>query len=274
MVEKGLVIEFDPRNYGALSEQVQEMLQDVVHPKAVEDDDRLGYSMTLDQNILNSAVHELIKTKREVSLRKLMAMVDKNAKTISHLTTKLLSLNMPSLAGEYGSNSQVDLITTIDTEKFMEANKGDHHVFTIDQHGNVRGNLNIVTYMKVAPPDLVAHVATHDESKGSGKAFDKKGVDLLIDSEDWPIARTIYASFTVKGRVTINNVAEGVSRLSLGIDSFLISKLDFFRGLVDQEGNKEEEDDDDFEDEDEVKSSAGKTMEGMLIMALVNMQLG
>ena len=98
-------MEFDPRNYGALSEQVQEMLQDVAHPKAVEDDDKVGYSMTLDQNILNSAVHELMKTKREVSLRKLAHLLDKDAKLISHLTTKLLALNMPSLSSEYGSNS-------------------------------------------------------------------------------------------------------------------------------------------------------------------------
>ena len=132
MHEKSLVIEFDPRNYGALSAQVQEMLQDVAHPKFAEDDDRLGYSMTLDQNILNSGVHELIKTKREFSLRRLMHLVDKNAKMMSHATTKLLSLNMPSLGSEYGSNSQIDLVTTIDTEKFMKANKGDHHVFTID----------------------------------------------------------------------------------------------------------------------------------------------
>jgi len=47
------------------------------------------------------------------------------------------------------------LITTIDTEKFMQANKGDHHVFTIDKHGNIKGSLNLVAYMKVASEDLV-----------------------------------------------------------------------------------------------------------------------
>jgi hypothetical protein len=95
------------------------MLQDVVHPQDSQSSDKAGYSMTLDQNILNSAVHELIKTKKEASLRKLMHVFDKQAKMMSHLTTKLLSLNMPSLGAEYGRDSQVDLITTIDTEKFM-----------------------------------------------------------------------------------------------------------------------------------------------------------
>lgn len=102
MGDTTLSIEFDPRNYGALSEQVQEMLQDVVHPKEAASSEKAGYSMTLDQNILNAAVHEVIKTKREASLRKLMHVFDKQAKLMPHLTTKLLSLNMPSLGAEYG----------------------------------------------------------------------------------------------------------------------------------------------------------------------------
>lgn len=43
----------------------------------------------------------------------------------------------------------------------MQANKGDHHVFTIDKHGNVKGNLNMVLYMKVAPVELVDQLKEH-----------------------------------------------------------------------------------------------------------------
>ena len=197
-----------------------------------------------------------------------MHVFDKQAKMMSHLTTKLLSLNMPTLAAEYGRESQVDLITTIDTEKFMQANKGDHHVFTIDKHGNVKGSLNLVAYMRAAPKDLASRAA---------KTPGREGVELLVNSDEWPIARTIYASFTAKGKVGITKKGGGVSRLSFGLDDLSISKLDFYRGLVEQLpeiAQKKEDDDDDFEDEDDDdKPDDGKTMEGGLIMALANMQL-
>jgi hypothetical protein len=122
--------------------------------------------------------------------------------------------------------------------------------------------------MRVAPKDIVSR---------AGKAPGKEGVDLLVDSKEWPIARTIYASFTAKGKVGIAKQGEDVSRFSFGLKDLSISKLDFYRGLVDQlpdSPQPKDDDDDDFEDEDDDdKPDDGKTMEGGLIMALANMQL-
>ena len=38
---------------------------------------------------------------------------------------------------------------------------------------------------------------------------------MLVDSDKWEIARTIYASLTAKGKVVITKFPYGVSRLSL-----------------------------------------------------------
>ena len=80
------------------------MLQGLSHPaESKENSD--AYSMTLDQNILNSFAHEIIKSKRELSLRKMLHFVDRGGKMIPHLTTKYLSLNMPAVINDYGPDS-------------------------------------------------------------------------------------------------------------------------------------------------------------------------
>jgi len=122
--------------------------------------------------------------------------------------------------------------------------------------------------MKVASEDLVSK---------SNKAQGREKYNLLVNSDDWLIARTIYASFTAKGKVKIEKRPDGVSRFSFGLTDLLISKLDFYKGYVDKipEVKQSNHDDDDFEDEDDDddKPDDGKTMEGGLIMALANMQV-
>lgn len=68
--------------------------------------------------------------------------------------------------------------------------------------------------------------------------MNKTGFDLISNSDDWAIARTIYASFTVKGKIGIEKISESVSRLSMGFADFSISKLDFYKGLVDPDASK------------------------------------
>ena len=93
----------------------------------------------------------MIKTKKKSSLRSLAGTFDREGKMMNNLSTKLLAINMPTMGSEYGKNTLIDLVTTIDTEEFMKVNKGDHHVFTIDKNGNVKCNLNLVSYLKAAP---------------------------------------------------------------------------------------------------------------------------
>lgn len=163
----------------------------------------------------------------------------------------------------------------------MHMNKGDHHAFTIDKKGNVKANLNIVAYMKVAPRDFLSQLTSADgqpmdsASMKQGKSFGKESLQKLVNSKSWPIARTIYCSLTLKGRINIEKIQDTeVSRLKAGFGSFSISKLDFYKGMV-EKTEQEPEDDSDFDDEDDDGGSSNdaKTMEGGLIMALVNMQL-
>jgi len=56
VLDNNIVIEFDPRNWGFMSDKVQKMLSEIKHPVQELESD---YSITLDQNILNSVLVEL-----------------------------------------------------------------------------------------------------------------------------------------------------------------------------------------------------------------------
>jgi hypothetical protein len=56
VLDNNIVIQFDPRNWGFISDKVQTMLSDIKHPVQELESD---YSITLDQNILNSVLVEL-----------------------------------------------------------------------------------------------------------------------------------------------------------------------------------------------------------------------
>ena len=63
---------------------------------------------------------------------------------------------MPLLVKQYGSNTQFDIISTIDQDKYMDKNKkAAISGFSIDKKGRIKGILNFVSYIKLAPEDLV-----------------------------------------------------------------------------------------------------------------------
>lgn len=55
----------------------------------------------------------------------------------------------------------------------------------------------------------------------------------MINSENWPVARTIYSTLTIQGRVAVDKLDEHNSELVMQIKSFSISKLDFHKGHPD-----------------------------------------
>jgi len=55
----------------------------------------------------------------------------------------------------------------------------------------------------------------------------------MTNSFDWEVARTIYATLTVKGRIAIDKKSNEESELIVVMESFDISKLDFHKGHPD-----------------------------------------
>mmetsp|Transcript_42032 Transcript_42032/g.64392 ORF Transcript_42032/g.64392 Transcript_42032/m.64392 type:complete len:215 (+) Transcript_42032:1110-1754(+) len=188
------------------------------------------------------------------------------------MSTGLLTLNMPTLVGEYGAMSQFDVVTLIDPIKFSSKNKKSQVTgFSIDENGGISGNLNLVSFLKIAPDN----VSAMDTSR--------EGVKKLANSTEWIIARTIYSTITVKGQVKIEKLENGNSELSAELVGVDFSKMDIYKGDTtrddvppvprpyeenDEEFSEDADDDDDEDDDDD-----DKTQEGGLIQALINMQI-
>lgn len=93
-----------------------------------------AYKLMLDQTYLNLVAKDLIKSHTEFSLRKTAKLFG------SHqlLTTSLLSLNMPAIATEYGSDTQFDLLSTL-----------EFGGFSFDKSGHIKGKMEVVTLLKL-----------------------------------------------------------------------------------------------------------------------------
>lgn len=89
VTQTGLTYEYDPRSLGLLSEKVKHFLVDIKHPFPSEEVP-FDYSLTMDQNILNSLLMEVAMTHQTVSLRKLMSLFDKQLYFIKMMSTNLL----------------------------------------------------------------------------------------------------------------------------------------------------------------------------------------
>lgn len=71
------------------------------------------------------------------------------------LSTKLLALNMPELIKDFGSDSQLDILISVDQNKFLVKNRNAPlSGVSIDETGKIVATFNTVNYMKVAPKDM------------------------------------------------------------------------------------------------------------------------
>ena len=105
-----------------ISQASQALLNDIKHPTDASDA-TYDYSLTIDQNMINSYIMEVIATKHLYSIRQLAGMFDNKAQYIRMLSTGFLTINMPNVVNEYGGSNQFDLVTTIDQAKFNLKNK-------------------------------------------------------------------------------------------------------------------------------------------------------
>lgn len=293
--DKNLVFSFDPKALGLMSKKNQHLLQDIKHPTEELGEQEVGYSVTLDQNILNSMLIEMSTTKQQISLRNLASMFDKNARYIKMANTKLLTFTMPGVRRDYGGNHQFDIVGTLDQEVFHKnKKKALSNGFTINQDGGFICTFNFVSYLKVraeadkremqyaklekAYENALNGIETEDDEEE--EEIDLDAVGALIDSTDWPTARTIYGTMTLKGKIAINKIGDKDSMLSMVTDSILLSKLDIHEGVpqdktadnAEAEADNEDDDGDDSDDDEEDDDDT-RTAEGGIIQALFNMQL-
>ena len=71
------------------------------------------------------------------------------------MTTSLLTVGLPMVVGDYGVNSQFDVITFVDQEKFITMNRNSPiSGFNIDAKGNIHGIINFISLLKVANSSL------------------------------------------------------------------------------------------------------------------------
>ena len=97
----------------------------------------------------------------------------------------------------------------------------------------------------------------------------------MTNSKDWKIARTIYLTLSLKGKVVLDNHGDGKQTLAAGITDLKVSKLDFhLGGPEDQKPHKFKDEDEDFDEEDSTSDDEEDptlTKEGGLIQGLINM---
>ena len=155
--------------------------------------------------------------------------------------------------------------------------------FDIDAKGKILATLNLVSYMKVGskglgPKNFNKKSLSDDEDDEEEVVPDKLLRDEMINSDEWVVARTIYSTLTIQGRVAVDKIDDENSELVMQVQSFSVSKLDFHKGhpddLLDKSTVKRVEDEEeDFDEDDDSNDSDDKTSEGGIIQALLNMQL-
>jgi hypothetical protein len=131
---------------------------------------------------------------------------------------------MPTLVREYGPYRQFDIVGTVDQETFLKVKKNALvSGFSIDEKGRIVGTLNTVSYMKVSPPHIdkinrpkkVKSDEDDDEEEDddTDSELKKEHFKNMTQTQDWLIARTIYATITVKGRIGIDTISDDESEL-------------------------------------------------------------
>lgn len=72
----------------------------------------------------------------------------------------------------------------------------------------------------------------HDEDEDDNRTDEEIKLikNAYVNSESWTIARTIYTSLTIYGKVQLDQEKDDSSVFTLAFTGFDISKLDFYKG--------------------------------------------
>lgn len=159
-------------------------------------------SLIIDENAINSFILEFVLVERAFSVRDFLKVDPRTAEVLTQMHTKSLAVILPSVVEEFGDGRPIDFY--ISMSHSLLGNKLDVKPsgFQMDKNGNFKFVFNVSVTLLV-------------EQKGSrGK---------------WDEARSIYASFTAKGKVTTNTTNKnGDKMLTLHPKSAEISQLKIY----------------------------------------------
>jgi len=74
---------------------------------------------------------------------------------------------------------------------------------SIDKNGKFKGTFNVVAYLKVAPDDFKSSIE-EGASKAKGVNPQAYRITRMVNSKDWRVARIIYATITLKGKIVLS----------------------------------------------------------------------
>lgn len=96
------------------------------------------------------------------------------------------------LISEYGRDRQFDLIFTLDQHTFLnKQKKALASGISIDARGNIIGNLNLVSYLKLAPKGVGPKSSTKKSYAAKRKRYDEDEEEE--DDDDDGGLPTVYA---------------------------------------------------------------------------------
>lgn len=153
---------------------------------------------------------------------------------------------MPKIFNDYGKRF-FDVAFSLDQDQFVKQySDAKPSGLYIDDHGNLKLTGQVVAFLKVAPSDTanpgsIENMDDDDDDDLTDEEIEsqyKKKLNDFVDSETWEVARTIYMSFTLAGKVAIDQnfdrstekYAQADSILRASMNSFDVSKLDVFLG--------------------------------------------
>ena len=168
-------------------------------------------SLILDENAINSLLLEFCLIERAFSLREFVKTDPRLQDVLREMNTQSLAMILPSIVEDFGNDLPIDFYISMSHSLLSNKLEGvKPSGFQMDKNGNLKFVLNMSITLLV-------------EQKG------KRG--------QWDEARSMYASFTVKGKVTTNTSnKKGERLLSVFPKSAEISQLKIF----DKEGKEQD----------------------------------
>ena len=160
-------------------------------------------SLILDENAINSFILEFVLIERAFSLREFIKHDPRLAEILSQLNTQSLAVVLPSVVEEFGEGRPIDFYMSMSHS--LLANKLDGvkpSGFQMDKNGNFKFVFNISVTLLV-------------EKKGARGTWDE--------------ARSMFVSFTAKGKVTTNTTNKyGEKMLTLFPKSAEVSQVKIY----------------------------------------------
>lgn len=157
--------------------------------EAKEGEDPKFIQLILDENAINTFILDFVLVERAFSLRNVMRSDPRFAEILHQMTSDNMALLLPELGEEYGNGRAIDFYFSLShslLSKKLENAKASG--FQMDKNGNFRFIFNFSTTLLI----------------------EKKGV-----RSEWDEARSIFISLVAKGKMAIDEKADGTRSLKL-----------------------------------------------------------